>query len=59
MVRARAWGVGRVARAAPDGYTIVMGIWNTHVANGITYSLAYDVVTELKRVALLVRASPM
>src|SRR5262245_4308012 len=26
-------GTGRVARAAPDGYTLVVGIWNTHVAN--------------------------
>ena len=25
-------GTGRVARAAPDGYTLVVGIWNTHVA---------------------------
>jgi len=24
-------GVGRVARAAPDGYTIVSGHWGTHV----------------------------
>ena len=27
-------GVGRVARAAPDGHTIVIGYWGTHVANG-------------------------
>jgi tripartite-type tricarboxylate transporter receptor subunit TctC len=27
-------GAGRVARAAADGYTVVIGIWNTHVANG-------------------------
>jgi tripartite-type tricarboxylate transporter receptor subunit TctC len=32
-------GVGRVARAAPDGYTLVLGIWNTHVANGALYPL--------------------
>ena len=37
-------GTGRVARAAPDGYTLVVGIWNTHVANGATYALQYDVV---------------
>src|SRR5215470_3260767 len=30
-------GTGRVARAASDGYTLVVGIWNTHVANGATY----------------------
>jgi tripartite-type tricarboxylate transporter receptor subunit TctC len=27
-------GVGRVARAAPDGYTFVLGGWATHVLNG-------------------------
>src|SRR5436309_758493 len=27
-------GVGRVARAAPDGYTISIGHWSTHVVNG-------------------------
>src|SRR5215470_165858 len=34
-------GVGRVARAAPDGYTIDIGQWDTHVG-GIIYSLNYD-----------------
>lgn len=34
-------GVGRVARAAPDGYTLVLGLWNTHVANGAVYSLPH------------------
>ena len=33
-------GVGRVARAAPDGYTLINGIWSTHVVNGAIYSLA-------------------
>ena len=32
-------GTGRVARAAPDGYTLVLGIWNTHVANAAIYAL--------------------
>ncbi len=26
-------GTGRAARAAPDGYTISIGYWGTHVAN--------------------------
>jgi tripartite-type tricarboxylate transporter receptor subunit TctC len=26
-------GVGRVARAAPDGYTVAYGAWATHVVN--------------------------
>ena len=36
-------GVGRVARAAPDGYTLINGIWSTHVANGAIYPLQYHV----------------
>ena len=31
-------GVGRVARAAPDGYTIDIGQWDTHVG-GVIYKL--------------------
>src|SRR4030088_1955810 len=34
-------GVGRVARAAPDGYTIDIGQWDTHVGS-IIYKLDYD-----------------
>jgi tripartite-type tricarboxylate transporter receptor subunit TctC len=45
-------GVGRVARAAPDGYTLVMGAWNTHVANGATYALPYDVVSDFEPILL-------
>src|SRR6202035_2779920 len=32
-------GVGRAARAAPDGYTISIGHWSTHVINGALYPL--------------------
>jgi tripartite-type tricarboxylate transporter receptor subunit TctC len=49
-------GTGRVARAAPDGYTIVLGIWNTHVSNGATYALHYDVVHDFEPIALLADA---
>ncbi len=45
--------VGRVARAAPDGYTIGIGHWGTHVVNGATYGLHYDLLTDLVPVALL------
>jgi tripartite-type tricarboxylate transporter receptor subunit TctC/ABC-type uncharacterized transport system substrate-binding protein len=48
-------GVGRVARAAPDGYTIVVGYWATHVANGALYALPYDVVADFEPIALTVR----
>ena len=46
-------GIGRLARAAPDGYTIGIGQWSTHVVNAITYSLPYDVLHDFEPVALL------
>jgi tripartite-type tricarboxylate transporter receptor subunit TctC len=46
-------GVGRVARAAPDGYTLVLGNLSTHVVNGAVYSLAYDVFKDFQPVALV------
>ena len=45
--------VGRVARAAPDGYTIVLGNLGTHVFNGAIYALGYDLVNDFEAVALL------
>jgi tripartite-type tricarboxylate transporter receptor subunit TctC len=46
-------GVGRVARAAPDGYTLSMGHWSTHVVNGAIYDLPYDLLKDLAPVARL------
>jgi tripartite-type tricarboxylate transporter receptor subunit TctC len=46
-------GVGRVVRAAPDGYTVGIGHWSTHVVNGAIYPLNYDLVKDLDPVALL------
>jgi tripartite-type tricarboxylate transporter receptor subunit TctC len=46
-------GVGRVVRAAPDGYTISIGHWSTHVVNGATYDLPYDLLKDLEPVAQL------
>ncbi len=46
-------GVGRVARAPPDGYTIAMGISSTHVVNPAIYTLHYDVVKDFEPIALL------
>jgi tripartite-type tricarboxylate transporter receptor subunit TctC len=51
-------GVGRVARAAPNGYTLGIGDVGTQVLNGAVYSLNYDVMTDFEPVALLV-ASPL
>jgi tripartite-type tricarboxylate transporter receptor subunit TctC len=46
-------GVGRVARAAPDGYTICIGQWGTHVVNGATHALQYDLLKDFEPIALL------
>jgi tripartite-type tricarboxylate transporter receptor subunit TctC len=50
-------GVGRVARAPPDGYTLIQGIWSTHVLNGAVYSLSYDVLNDFAPIAHLTDAS--
>jgi tripartite-type tricarboxylate transporter receptor subunit TctC len=46
-------GVGRVAHAPPDGYTISIGNWSTLVLNGAIYKLNYDLLADLAPVALL------
>ena len=51
-------GVGRLAQAAPDGYTIGMGDQTTHVISSITNSVRYDVLKDLEPIAL-VSTSPV
>jgi tripartite-type tricarboxylate transporter receptor subunit TctC len=47
-------GTGRVARSAPDGYTTILGHWQTHVINGATFSaLPFDVVKDFEPVSLV------
>lgn len=46
-------GVGRVARAAPDGYTLSIGHWSTHVVNGAVYELSYDLLKDFEPVAMI------
>jgi tripartite-type tricarboxylate transporter receptor subunit TctC len=46
-------GTGRVARASPDGYTVIVGFWGTHVLNGALFTLQYDVLKDFAPVALL------
>jgi tripartite-type tricarboxylate transporter receptor subunit TctC len=46
-------GTGRVARAAPDGYTLVAGTFSTHVVNGAVHALGYDVLKDFQPVALM------
>ncbi|WP_312017226.1 tripartite tricarboxylate transporter substrate-binding protein [Bradyrhizobium jicamae] len=49
-------GVGRSIRATPDGYSVSVGNWSTHVLNGAMYALHYDLLEDLTPVALLASA---
>ena len=46
-------GVGRVARAAADGYTIGIGLTSTHVFNGAIYALPFDLLNDFDPIALV------
>src|SRR5215510_13607915 len=46
-------GVGRAARAAPDGYTVSIGNWLSHVGASAVYPVQYDVLTDFEPVSLL------
>jgi tripartite-type tricarboxylate transporter receptor subunit TctC len=48
-------GTARVARAAPDGYTLGVGNWSTHVVNAAVSALSYDVLKDFKPVAMTIR----
>jgi len=47
-------GVGRVARARPDGYTIEFGFQSANVLSGAYYSLSYDLLGDLTPIAPVV-----
>src|ERR1700730_15413390 len=44
--------VGRLARAQPDGYTIDIGQWDTHVGS-IIYNLNYDLQKDFEPIGLV------
>ena len=46
-------GVGRVARASPDGYTILIGQWGTNVASGAIYPLQFDLLKDFEPIGLI------
>jgi tripartite-type tricarboxylate transporter receptor subunit TctC len=46
-------GVGRVARATPDGSTLGIGHWSTHVINGAIYPLQYDLLNDFAPISLI------
>jgi tripartite-type tricarboxylate transporter receptor subunit TctC len=50
-------GVGRAARARPDGYTIDLGAVGPHVLNGAFYSLTYDLLNAFTPISPLATTS--
>jgi tripartite-type tricarboxylate transporter receptor subunit TctC len=44
---------GRVVHAAPDGYTIGIGNWTSHIGSSAIYALDYDVQKDLQPISLL------
>jgi tripartite-type tricarboxylate transporter receptor subunit TctC len=51
-------GVARLARAAPDGYTIGIGQPVSHVFSGAVYNVRYDLLNDFEPIALLA-SSPL
>ena len=45
--------ISRVVRAAPDGHTLSMGNWTTHVGAPAIYPISFDVLRDLAPVSLL------
>jgi len=48
-------GVGRVAHASGDGYTLGIGNWSTHVLNSPIFPLGYDVLKDFEPISAIVR----
>jgi tripartite-type tricarboxylate transporter receptor subunit TctC len=44
-------GVGRAVRAPPDGYTLSIGNWASHVGAGAVYPVQYDVLKDFEPVS--------
>src|SRR5262245_61312086 len=51
-------GAGRVARATPDGYTLILGHVQTHVMNAAAQNLQFDVVKDFEPVSLVADSPP-
>ena len=46
-------GTARAARSAPDGYTLLLGNWNSQMAASAFYPVPYDVLKDFEPIALL------
>ena len=52
-------GVGRAARATPDGYTLSIGNWASHVGAGAAFPVQYDVLKDFKPVSRIAESPLM
>jgi tripartite-type tricarboxylate transporter receptor subunit TctC len=52
-------GVGKVARATPDGYVLGIGTWASHVLNGAIFSLPYNLQTSFEPIAQIASDPPL
>ena len=50
-------GVARVARAAPDGHTLSIGQWTSHVGSGAMYQVTYDLLNDFEPIAQVASAA--
>src|SRR5262245_41787208 len=46
-------GLARAARAAPDGYTVILGNWTSHVGTPVLFPIQLDVLKDFEPVARL------
>ena len=49
-------GVGRAVNSAPDGYTLSIGNWTSHVGSAALYPVQYDVLRDFVPVSLITSA---
>ena len=52
-------GVGRAVQAPPDGYTLSVGNWTSHVGAGAVYKVSWNPLTDLEPVSMLSVSSLM
>jgi len=46
-------GVTRLHRSPPDGYTLVVGQWTSHVGGAVMYPLPFDMVEDFQPISML------
>src|SRR3954469_19397417 len=51
-------GVVRAAQAAPDGTTVILGNWTSHVGAGAMYAAAHDAILEMAPISMI-SATPL